>query len=59
MVDLGLDVLNDKSSVTVKKFDSFNQRVLAMFTEYDGTRDSRAMLAILQCAALIGAALCQ
>ena len=59
MVALGLDVLNDQSSATVKKFDSFNQRVVAMYTEYDGKRDSRAMLAILQCAAQIGAKLCQ
>lgn len=57
MVALGLDVLNDSTSVTVKKFDSYNQRVVSMHTEYDGSPEQRAMLAIVQCAAKIGATL--
>lgn len=57
MIALGLDVLNDSMSVTVKKFDGYNQRVLSMHTEYDGNPEQRAMLAIVQCAAQIGAKL--
>lgn len=57
MTALRLDVLNDHNSATAKKFDSFNQRVVFMFTEYDGKPDERAMLAILNCASGIGAAL--
>lgn len=57
MTKLRLDVLNDQGSCTAKKFDSYNQKVICMFTEYDGNPDERAMSAILQCAAAIGAAL--
>jgi len=57
MTALRLDVLNDQNSCTAKKFDHYNQVVVCMFTEYDGKPDERAMSAILQCAAHIGAAL--
>lgn len=59
MTALRLDVLNDQGSCTAKKFDSYNQKVVCMFTAYedDGTADERAMIAILMCAAAIGAAL--